>query len=324
MVVAVVEIGTRSIRMLVTESSAASGLRVLETASSQSPLNEPARIASSTPVDPRVPKLGATIERMLSTADKHGAAVKFVFGTASLRNLSADALAAARELMPGLAVLSSEAEARACHASACLVAKTAGLRVPVLISGDIGSGSFELTGGQMVSPGVSDWSIGTDLGSNRLRQLYMEGGLKAVEQAVAAALGDGLALRRDEDALVAFSGSAPTKFGWLLFKAGQVNTDGLRYDMSKVQGQVFSTDDMARDLKMLDDARRQNRDRAAQIVSPEDPQGIELEVLIAGMQAMGVALRGLGQRRFMVNAYGARHGIAWLLFQGRSVESMID
>lgn len=324
MVVAVVEIGTRSIRMLVTESSASLGLRVLETASSQSPLNEPARPTLATAGDPRVPKLAATIERMLATADKHRAEVKFVFGTASLRNLPADVLMTVRECMPGLAVLSSEAEARACHASACLVAATAGLRMPLLISGDIGSGSFELTGGQMGSPGVSDWSIGTDLGSNMLRQLYMEEGLSGVERAVADALGDRLVLRRDEDALVAFSGSAPTKFGWLLHKAGLANTDGLRYDMSKVQGQVFATEDMVRDLKMLDDARRQNRDRAAQIVSPEDPKGIELEVLIAGMQAMSVALRALGQHRFMVNAYGARHGIAWLLFQGRSVDSMID
>ncbi|MHB1591758.1 MAG: hypothetical protein ACYCTW_09535, partial [Sulfuricella sp.] len=153
-----------------------------------------------------------------------------------------------------------------------------------VISGDIGSGSFELCAGGMDSPGKRTWYVGTGLGSNRLRELYLIGGLAEVERAVAASfLKTSIPYAPEEETLLFFSGSAATKFAWLMYRASIGDQIGIPYDMKKIQGAVISQADLVENLVMLDGFRTKDRDSAARLVSPENPKGPEIEILISGV-----------------------------------------
>lgn len=309
---AVIEIGSRAIRLLVA-ARADTGIRVLESRVVDSPLNAKGHSDSDAQ---KVEALARTLESLRAMAARHEPQRVIVFGTASLRGMDDERLDQLRSLVPGIVVLSALDEAKACHASACLVARLSAQSCEFLVSGDIGSGSFELTGGSSQSPGDSQWYVATEFGSNALRELVLRQGLVAVARELNATLTVKVIPKLPAGSLVSFSGSAPTKFAWLRHKVQSGEFDA-RYDGAKVQGKVIDARELRSFLEQLEAARREHRGNAARIVSPEDPGGPELEILLGGMKAMVTVLSQLGQARFMVNAYGARHGVASLIFGGR-------
>lgn len=314
MTVALVEIGSRAIRLLVADFNPVGGLRTVKSSVADSPLaRKPTTSSGLTRAD--LLALATTVNQMVETAKRHQPSHTLVFGTASVRALQPEDLGELKRQVPSLEVFTQEAESRACHSAACLVASLTRQSFSRIVSGDIGNGSFELSSGLLRTPGDCDWSAATDLGSTKLAKLYESGGLRMVD----AAVGDALApLCRgrtfpESDCLVSFSGSAPTKFAWLLYKSEVPNSEGLRYDMTRIQGRMIPSSELDQYLTMLDVMRGRARSDVGRIVSPEDPSGPETEILIAGMQAIKSTLKILKQPTAMINAYGGRHGIAWLM-----------
>lgn len=314
MTVALVEIGSRAIRLLVADFNPSGGLRTVKSSVADSPLARKSSISDGLArADLRA--LASTVNQMVEAAARLQPSHTLVFGTASLRALQPEDLGELKRQIPTLEVFTQEAESRACHSAACLVASMTGQSCSRIVSGDIGNGSFELSSGLSQSPGDCEWYTATDLGSTKLAQLYVSGGLRKVDDAVSDALAPLCTGRTfpESDCLVSFSGSAPTKFAWLLYKSEVANPEGLRYDMTRIQGRMIPSSELEQYLAMLDVMRGRARSDVGRIVSPEDPTGPETEILIAGMQAIKSTLRILKQPAAMINAYGGRHGVAWLM-----------
>lgn len=81
--------------------------------------------------------------------------------------------------------------------------------------------------------------------------------------------------------------------------------------MKKVQGSVISQADLIENLELLERFRNKDRNAAAQVVSPENPNGPGIEMVLSGMQVIRSTLEYTKQTRFLVNAFGSRHGVAW-------------
>lgn len=316
--IALVEIGTRAIRLLVAEKDAEFGIRIVGANYENSPLNIVESVG--VPQDGFANKaslLATVVARLLSITSRYPVREVVIFGTESLRRLSEEDVSKLRVHIPTLRILSPEEEARACHASSCLVAHMVGRSEDHIISGDIGSGSFELCEGARATPGTYTWYLGTDFGSNRLSDLYVNRGLAGVKHELQAALDQTPFLSKLEDkSLLLFSGSAATKFAWLGYRSSIGDQVGLRYDLKKIQGTVIAESQIANDLEMLNNYRKKDREKASRLVCPENPRGPELEILISGMQAISCAMKHTRQSQFVVNAYGGRHGIAWLKVRG--------
>ena len=97
------------------------------------------------------------------------------------------------------------------------------------------------------------------------------------------------------DSLLCFSGSAATKYAWVRYKAEAAASNDLRYDMKRVQGTVISGDQLRVDLAQLDALRSRDRSRLATLVSPEKPNGPEIEILVSGMQTIATTLLYTGR-----------------------------
>ncbi len=315
MTIALVEIGTRAIRLLVVAADEKSGFQIVATGVEDSPLS-----AAPVPyvgVAKSARELRSTIDKLLRSASHHVVDEVLVFGTHSVRKLGDVAVQELLNNVPNLRVLSAVEEARACHASACLVANLIGVHASTIISGDIGHGSFELCVGGMPTPGICDQFLVTEFGSQRLLELYLNGGVAEVERGVAGAFAkEPFAHVPRQGALLFFSGSPATKFAWLMYRSSICDNIGIPYDMQKVQGAVFTQDVVVENLAVLDRLRTKNRDKAAQLVSPANPQSHEVEVLIAGLQVIRSTMERTHQGRFLVNAFGARHGVAWMRLHG--------
>lgn len=316
MTVALIEIGTRAVRLLVAASDG-DGLRVIDSGVHDNPLNAHRFVADAeVPSAEQLEALADVVDRLLSSASRHAPTERVVFGTESLRRLGAAQLAVLARRFPDLRVLTSAEEARACHASACIVAKLGVVKNGTIIAGDIGSGSFELCAGDIATPGAVSWSLGTEFGSNRLRELYLDGGAAKVKSSVEAALSTNPYRASGEEPVLVFSGSAPTKLAWVLYKNSVGAANAPRYDIKKIQGMLISRAEVDLYSAELDDLRKRDRQLVTKYVSPENPGGPELEILLSGMQVMSCALRHVGCAQLLINGYGSRHGIAWLKLRG--------
>lgn len=311
MTIALIEIGSRAVRLLVACEDKESGIKVLFTGVEPSPAADDSMIAA---------KLSAIVAKFVSTSTNSGISEIIIFGTESLRKLDAVSLRAIEKEIPNLRVLTPLEEASACHASACLVAHAAGLHPQAVISGDIGSGSFELSLGDYALPGQVGWCLNTGLGSISTQQIFLKGGRAAIAQALGSELrSNPFPIENTQDTLLFFSGSAATKFAWLMYRAQMDDKVGLSYNPRAVQGKVVLKDELISSLTGLDIGRGKNRMNVAKLVSPENPAGPEVEILLAGMQIILTTMDETKQSRFLVNAYGGRHGIAWLRLTGRNI-----
>lgn len=311
MTIALIEIGSRAARLLVACADKEAGLKVLSTGVEPCPAPGERQIA---------PKLGAIVAKFVAASEKYGVTETIIFGTESLRRLDPEQLVAVRNEIPTLRILSPAEEASACHASACLVAHATGLQPTVVLSGDIGSGSFELSAGYYEQPGQVGWCLNTGLGSLSTQDIFVKGGRAAIAQALGSELrSNPFPSDEIEDGLLFFSGSAATKLAWLMYRTEMDDKVGLAYNPRAVQGKVILKDELVNWLTAVDVGRSKNRMDVAKLVSPENPKGPEVEILLAGMQIILTTMNETLQTRFLVNAYGGRHGIAWLRLTGRNI-----
>jgi len=316
--IAVVEIGSRAIRLLVADilpvvsgtSVAKHSFRLepVATGWKEKALGKALDVGGAR-VTQAISEIADVVRTFDAEADALNAKRTVVFGTAAVRRLDQTQLARLGASVRNLRVLS-----RAEEAELSFLAGVMGLRDkitagnPVLVI-DQGSGSMEVVVGNV-----------TDRAVEVLEYRSYKLGTQELVNALAERRGDIAALRTDLAARVdgyerlsfvavgdpILLGSAATKLAWVSRKGADPRD---HYSPGEVHGKVIS-------LTMIDkviDLARSKPEALRQVIDPRRPHGGEFENVIAGLLAISTFLRRERKRQMIVSGHGTRFGLVWKL-----------
>ena len=306
--VAVAEIGSRSLRLLIADLSPATGLKPVLTRSVQTNLigavrRGPAAIARA------MEAVRSQVRDFREHAKSIGANRIRVFGTRALREISG---AGGDPSLVGEIDILSEAD----EAAFSLIASLRGLpeveaayREVMLV--DQGGGSLEVARGATGrKPKVLE-TVSLPLGSNtviaRVKALRLNvAAYRTWTQSVLAEAG--LPSFPTRGRLI-IQGSTVTRCAWIAIRRSPCE----RYEPRRIQGSTLKAEALSRMIQVISSfpASRLGPLRAS--VSPTAPDSDELEALIGGVILFLQLMEIWKVKEFTVSGYGTRYGIAWSL-----------
>lgn len=306
--VGIIEIGSRSLRLLIAEVAAPPHFQVLTTDSKES------RLTDSTDVDEIEESLSrvATIcQKWMGRCVEMGVMNPCVFGTEGLRRLPEEPLKDLAAELPGLRILTAEQEA-ACSLFAGGYALPVAEQKGVVAVADLGGATLEIAvgqfeGGQLHLKSAKSLPLGTQPLVAMLQEA--DGNLVKLKKRltteiqldeVKATLGQGRVVLR---------GSAVKKLAWMSVRQSAEE----RYDPRRIQGLRAP----ARWIDGLTATAQTQPDRVKRALDPKNPAGADYEAVMAGLVAHRVVLEQLGAADFSVGSQGTRHGMAWMLAHSR-------
>ncbi|HEY1050029.1 MAG TPA: hypothetical protein VGE39_09755 [Prosthecobacter sp.] len=302
--VGIIEIGSRSLRLLIAEVAAPPHFHVLTTDSKESRL---AQTEDLDEIEESLSRIAAICQKWMGRCVEMGVMNPCLFGTEGLRRLPAESVQDLAAELPGLRVLNADEEA-VCSLLA------AGYGLPVaeqngtIVVIDQGGASLEVAVGEYVDGKLRlKSSKSLPLGTQPLVAMLQEAGgsLGKLKKKLAAEIELGDLKSGLGKARVIIQGSAATKLAWMSVRQ-QADE---RYDPRRVQGVRAP----AKWIDGLTATAQSDPDRVRRAVDPKNPAGSEYETVMAGLVALRVLLEELGAADFSVGSLGTRHGMAWML-----------
>lgn len=305
--VGVVEIGSRSIRLLVADLCLQTGLRPVMTRSSEARLIEAVRQGPDA-VAMAMADIQARIREFRITAAELQVDRLRVIGTRALREILANGDLA---LVAGIDILSENDEA-----IFSLIASLRGLpdvdanfREVMLV--DQGGGSLEIVRGATgPNPRLLE-SISLPLGSNGVITK-----MKALNRHVGAFRRDcdrtldAMTLPRfPNDGRLILQGSIATRCAWLAIR----RTAREPYEPWRIQGRVLTAAALFQMMRVFESVPSSGWGQLRASVSPNAPQSDELEAVIGGIVLFLKLMASWNVSEFTVSGYGTRYGVAWAL-----------
>jgi len=306
--VGVVEIGSRSIRLLVADLCLETGLRPVMTRSSEARLIEAVRQGPDA-VAVAMAEVQACIRAFRITAAELHVDKLRVIGTRALREILANG--GDQALVADIDILSEEDEA-----TFSLIASLRGLpdvdasfREVMLV--DQGGGSLEIVRGATGrNPHLLE-SISLPLGSNgvitRMKALNRDVG--AFRRDCARTLDAMTPPRFPEDGRLILQGSIATRCAWLAIR----RTAREPYEPWRIQGRVLTTAALVQMMRVFESVPSSGWSQLRASVSPNAPQSDELEAVIGGIVLFLQLMGKWNVGEFTVSGYGTRYGVAWAL-----------
>lgn len=307
--VAVIEVGSRAVRLLVADVT--DGLAEIGSATELTQLAAGLREKGSS-LAAAVVKVNSVVPRFVARSYELGASDVVVFGTAAVR-----VLARQRAGLPfdfPLEVLSAEMESR-CSLISALKGCEGQLPVgrPVLTI-DLGAGSVEFATGVSLGAGVrldayQSVLLGTELlgaefqkRSRSIPETYKWIAGQLSKQEMPAAFGEA-------KSIVAM-GSAATKLGWLnaVVEQNQGKVIGI-YDKKLAHGREVGRGAIG---GLLNTASR-DAESVRTFLDRRIRDFSEYDAVIPGSMLLDQALVRFGFKTFTASAWGTRHGLAWLV-----------
>ncbi|TAJ72117.1 MAG: hypothetical protein EPO51_08340 [Phenylobacterium sp.] len=303
--VAVIEVGSRSIRLLVADRAGDTLVPVGGHAVDLDLM----RLVRSNAAALGVERLIEIVQTLRQTAVRLSAERIAVFGTEAARQLArqlgADALA-------GITLMEAEDEAQCSLTAAALHLE--GLQAGAgLCAIDHGNGSLELAYGRATSPVCMEAGHSAPLGSDRLltqlRGLHVD---VAAYRTWAYAQIDALHLPSPKRGVVVVQGSVATKCAWLTVRRGLDD----RYEPQRVHGHRMGVEGLRRLAEVVAAKPVAEWPALSRFVNPRDPPTDQIERLLTGCILLERLLHRLECEEFLVGAFGARYGMAWNLATG--------
>jgi exopolyphosphatase/pppGpp-phosphohydrolase len=299
--VGVIEIGGRSIRLLVADCDRSANLKVIRTLATASGLAEMQSVLSEGR-ERVLERLIGQVKSYQDEIERLNVGKTCVFGTEGLRALPSAEVDWLKGELPNLVVLEPNEEAR----YSLLVASQVGTPDggPILAL-DQGGSSMEIVSG---TSGPDKLDVGFEasepLGSRVLSSEFTRGGCDV--ERFTATMDAWMTELILPDLVVntksVLLGSAPTKLAWLDVRRAQDE----RYDPKRVHNHQMPM----RVLDLFLKAAGESPDRVRRMVDPMRPTSGEFETVVAGLVAIRSVLRKLGVSEFFVCAHGTRHGVA--------------
>lgn len=308
--VAVIEVGSRAIRMLVADVGGGDFLAPVRTDYKQSRLLDALRSDHSNRED----ILSDTKDIALQFVEKakdSGASKILIVGTAACRELIKICPETVDHVFPELYILSGKSEA-ICSAVASIdwgnKTQTAQRRITI----DHGAGSMEIS---VVLQKGSDLTLedyrSYKLGSTELKLMLAEcgGDVGRFSQLISKRITSyKFDVQGHVDEAVGL-GSVLTNTAWLFARDGLSDS----YDPRRVHGKRLSLLHIRKTIQDLSSLATNDIRKLREFIDPRKPNGDEYEIIVTGLVAIGFILDKLNASEIGVSAYGARHGLALLL-----------
>lgn len=308
--VGVIEIGSRAIRLLITDYRSGAGLIIAATDSAESRL----AIALGSDEDRQneiVSSVGSLASAYIERCRTMQANRICVFGTEALRRLPASQLTRLKASIPELIVFDAEREAE-CSLLAAAYGTQGNGSVGEVLAIDQGAASMELALGK--------FSVG---GLQLIATASHPLGTQPLVESLAACGGDLKPFKRELKKKIAsldltslqtaaepvLFGSAATKLAWISVRRNEAE----RYDPRQVQGTELTVEKIDQLLGIAGD----KPDFIREVIDPSRRKSTEYETVITGLMALALVLKQLKASSFKVSALGTRHGVAWQLIQAK-------
>ena len=296
---AVIEIGSRAVRLLVAEVD---GKRLTPLLTRSHETRMMGRLGGSADeLAALTEELRQTVTEFEDLAKRHARRVE-IFGTEAVRRLVASGAAHDDPLLARVRVLSTEEEAR-CSTRAALTSASHSVRGAVLVV-DQGGGSVELIeaiAGETVEVlRTHSLKLGADVLLARFRSLSMD--FAALKESLAAEMATNEPARHFTAAFGL--GSVATKCGWLFSNP----PEGTRYSAKRAQGAHITVQNMRAlvELFLLTPYEKWEPWRAK--FDPANPISDDLERVVTGAVVLLLLLETYRLDHFVVSTMGTRHG----------------
>ena len=304
--VAVIEVGSRAVRLLVADVSRESGLQVVGTDWKETGLAEGLDIGGSE-AEVRLNQVNGTLGRFCVRAREFQPTRIAAFGTEAIRRVEAKGVERLREICPDFRVLSRKEEAELSFLTGVMgVPQEDGVKQDSLVI-DQGSGSMEVIVGTAQATKVRvDDSRSYRLGTRELVKILQEkGNLPGLRKTLVKRFAEYQPLMELLTGRPIILGSAATKIAWI--KASQ--NSNARYDPRQVHGCVITVNEVVAftGIAVVDPKT------ARQWIDPRNPESGEFETVVSGLVALEVFLKREKKEDFVVCAHGTRYGFAWKL-----------
>lgn len=309
--VAVTEVGSRAVRLLVADVARRQKLQVVATEWAETQLaHRFEAITSDDQIRVLLRSLASKVREFGDRAIAAGATRSVAFGTATLRSIEARNRQILRTEIPGIRVFTRSAEAMGSLAAAIQTHCSTGdcHDGHTVIAVDQGAGSMEIAVGRQ-SNGILDlldyrsYSLGTGNLVADLRKFGWD--VDRLWAKTRKRVNRWKPLEAGASADVVILGSAATKIGWISVQR-DVNW---RYDPRRVDGAAIRKQVAEAFVR----AATTDRDVAAQILGRGVADLDELTTVVGGIVGLVATLDWLGRGEFVVSALGTRFGVAQLL-----------
>lgn len=300
---AVIEVGSRSVRLLVADvergllTPVARGVENLDLMR--------AKAADSAAIR----TLRRCIDGFIRRAEAAGAEQTVVYGTEAIRRLAS---VVDPEALAGIIVLDPSEEALCAFTAA--LGETSGLNpesnVCVI---DHGNGSLELALGKGREGAALSSYISKPLGADiLLKELEVRNSDLKAFRTWAHDQVDAIDLSEISTDTVVIQGSVATKCAWMAIRP-QITA---RYDAELVSGHRMTADALRRLIGLVERDPPSAWPSISRLINPHEPPADQTERLVTGCIVLEHLLARLGRDEFVVSAFGARFGVARLV--GRS------
>lgn len=302
--VAVIEVGSRSVRLLVAKIGAD---QLVPIATDVDDLDLMRMIGQGNDLA-AVDALQRILLKFEAKALASGATKLTIFGTEAARQIRQRF---GSSVLPKVIVLSPEEEAQCSLASATLHMNKIPVGAPVCTI-DHGNGSLEIAYGFAHRPTEMSSFLSLPLGSERLLTELLKCGSEVAkfrnwvnEEVDAAGL-----LKTPVNSVI-IQGSVATKCAWLTLRRDKSD----RYSAKRVHGETMNVTGLGNLTSWVEKRPPSSWSSISKVINPHEKPGDQIERLLTGCILLERLMSRIGQDRFVVGAYGTRYGLAWRLAQ---------
>lgn len=184
---------------------------------------------------------------------------------------------------------------------------------------DHGNGSLELAVGKAGAPVEMSEFVSLPLGSDRLLSVLANCKSNVSEfSAWAFSELDVVPLPKMSLDAIVIQGSVSTKCAWLRVRQDLSEA----YDPKKVHGHTMYAQNLRNLISTVENRPPSAWSALSQVVNPKDKPSDQIQRLVTGCVVLERLLSRLNQTDFLVGAYGTRFGMAWRLADGSDLETM--
>ena len=308
--VGVVEIGSRAVRLLVADVSAAIGIRVVATDVQR--CNLLAKLGDEESTANEIANIARSAQQFREEALHQGADPVVVIGTEALRRVADTELYKSSQLIKDIdGILDGKSEALcSLVAGSFSLARRKGRPKRCLLI-DQGAGSTEIAFGSLGPQVELLDSISIGLGSTELLKMFRscKRDVRKLKKEISTSLRK-LALPNFRCDCTLILGSVATKYAWL----GLRGNKNERYNSKSVDGKILRTKGLENVYSGVAKFSSDKKwEEFQQFVAPGDSGGDEGERTVAGIVQLICILQHFKQDTFVVSAMGTRHGLAYLI-----------
>ena len=310
--VAIIEVGSRAVRLLVADVSAEAGLKVIMTRAAQVGLIRAVQ-AGPAALDRTLDKIQSHISefRDVVACLENPPDRVLTVGTAAVRLVAASGGRDTDSRLSGIDVVGNEQEALCSLYAAIIGTKRESDQSQVVLVIDQGGGSTEIALGRGPTPTLELInSASIDIGHEKLVKMLhaVDFNMNAFRLKLTESI-DVANIKYQAVDRAFVLGSCATKYAWIKIRKNEKHI----YEPNLVHDSAFSVKTIISEMKQINKIPKASWPAMRAFTEPRDPSGTEFDMVVTGMIMISALCERFGVKEFAVSSLGTRHGLAWIL-----------